>query len=378
VNAIGKQTFEFTRSFVAIPLRRAWLLCLLVLSGACASSPNVVSYGSVIIPFDGEERESLADELPPALLELFDRVQELVLSHDDQAARNVLTRIYAYQLEGQALELADAFDRVLHGRALVSSLRIELVIQAHADDSARYRVALFMLNESDIECTLRPGPAVLTLEQTIVDGNGHERRNETSSSTDTLPEFILVPGESLQLSLQEFAPPVGLAAKLKVGPGATNEGLQTVLAARYSWHLSLLSSTFVVGDDEYPAMNFGIAQTERIWISSELPKASVSPAELVEKVHTGTLSAAELMGLAVRVPAQDCNEALRLLALEVEQLDQESLRSLAPSLRWISGDSRLGDDPSAWRAWIARQLRSESLGGKQHSGLDLPDSVSQP
>lgn len=418
-------TFAFTRPFFVL----RWLCVLWCLSwfGACATTPEPSPFDSVIIAGDGADQTELlngvSEELQPMfgrlqelvlarddaaanevltqilalspkgksleaaesyqrvletvpsrLLPLFARLQEFVLDHDDEAARNTLARIYAQEPTGKTLEFAHSFERVLTGRALVSVVRLELVTQAHADDASRYRVALFVLNKSLQEFSLHPGAATLTLERTVVDGNGHERRSEFSSATDTLPTLALVPGEPIELQLQEFSRPVGLAAQAAGAGASLDHGLKSVMATRFRWHLGLQSSLFDVEGAEYPAMNFQIASTDRIWISSSLPQESVSSAQFAEAVHAGGLTRVELLRLAVRVPVEERTETLRLLASEVELLGRESLRGLAPCLRWISGDSRLGDDPVAWRAWIQRYAQSAAGTATKNAGLDLPDS----
>lgn len=374
----AKANYDLTRSPAAFGLLRAALACSLVFVAACASAEREGGFDPIVITNGNEVQGVRLDDVPARLMPLFERLQELVLAREDQAARNVLARIYAQRPTGKTREFADGFDRVLKGRELVSSVRIELVTQAHATDPTRYRVALFLLNESTRELTLHPGPATLTLEQTIVDGNGHERRNQTSSTTDSLPEFVLLPGEPFELSLQEFSAPVGFAARADGSQTSINEGLQAVLATRYSWHIDLLSSMIEVEDEEFPAMNFQIDPADRVWVSGDLPKAEVQPDEFLDRARSRSLDRVELMGLAVRIPVEAREAALQLLEPEIEKLDRDSLRVLAPSLRWISGDSRLGDDPAAWQAWIAarraRAVRAASGGG----GLDLPSSASDP
>ena len=371
--------YDFTRSRAASWWLQLTCACTLLFVGACASSEPAPNQGSVVITGGGTGEAAVPREVPNRFLALFERLQQLVVAREDQAARNVLARIYALRPKGKTLEFADGFDRVLKGRALVSAVRIELVTQAHAGDRSRYRVALFLLNESTREFTLRPGPATLTLEQTIVDGNGHERRNETSSTTDALPEFVLLPGEPIELSLQEFTAPVGFAAKADRSGASVNEGLQSVLAARYSWHISLLSSVIEFDESEYPAMNFQIAPADRVWISSDLPKAAVTPPEFLELARAVDRDRVELMGYAVRIPLADRDETMRLLEPEIS-VGNESLRDLAPSLRWISGDSRLGDDPAAWQAWIVARKKRAARSSAGGGGLDFPspDSASSP
>lgn len=358
-----------TRPRGQFPLVRAlptWLVACLALCAACAAPAEDSRYRSVVISASGEDREALERELPPDLLAMFDRLQELVFAHEDRAARNVLARIQARRPDGRALEMAEAFDRILDGRALVEAVRLELAIQAHERDPSRYRVALFAHNGSQLACVLRPGPATLMLEQTMVDREGRERRNETTRATDEFLELPLAAGESVTVPLLEFARPLGVDAS----PDAPSASMQSTLAARYTWDLRLLSGVFEVDGVRLPAMRFDVQPAERVWLAASLPSEVATPEELLEAMRLTTTTKQDLMAIAVRVPGEERTRTLSLVQAELDRLPSDRWNLLTPALRWISGDSRLGNDPAAWRAWTAGLAAGSA--SEENRGLDLP------
>ena len=205
------------------------------------------------------------------------------------------------------------------------------------------------------------------LEQTLVDRAGHERRSEASSTADAVTELSLPPGEPVVLGLLEFDAPADVGA-IAAGTDAS----ASVLAVRYVFDLELLSGDLTVEERSLPAMRLAVAAAERAWIAADLPQELVTPEDFREAVRTGVLDREELLRLAVRVPSERRDEALRGVAGELDRLGLDALSALAPSLRWISGDSRLGDDPTAWRTWIDARLAAGAPEEERGSRLDLP------
>ena len=148
-----------------------------------------------------------------------------------------------------------------------------------------------------------------------------------------------------------------------------------VLAVRYRWELDLRSGVLITEEDlSYPAMRVAVAPAERVWLSNQLPSTLVDPNELLNRVREGDAATGELMNLAVRIAPERREEAVRLLEPELEALGLEAIERLAPALRWIAGESYLGGDPSAWRAWL-RQRRAEREREAESPSLQLPRST---
>lgn len=366
------------------------LFISVVLAVGCAAPGDEARTDSIVIDQAPLDLELRAGEVEPEFVPLLEALQASLAARDDLAARNVLARLYARQPEGRVLELAQAFERILAGRKLVESVRLELATQVHSSEAARYRVALWALNESPVEVTFRPGPATLTLSQTIVDDEGRERTNQSSRTSDELIELVLAPGEPVELSLLEFAPPVAFAPvavhpdfevlEMRDLSGGAEEPdpdePANVLAVRYGWNLDLRAGAFLVGDERLPAQRVRVEPAERVWLARGLPAELVQPEEFVAALTGGEVSGRDLMQLAVRIPAEARLATLDMLEPQLDALGLDTIAAMAPALRWLSGDSRLGDDPSVWKAWIRERGRRRAAEEEGTPGLDLPRSES--
>ncbi len=363
--------------------RLALFLLVGGLAPACAS-PARRSEGDPSAPAPSElevlEWRLRSETILPEFVPLSEALAGAVRAHYDDAARVLLARVMARSPEGRALELARGFERVLTGRALIAPLRLTLETWP-SEDRSSYVLLLVAHNAGSIAVTLRPGPAMLRLEQLAVDLDGRERSTVRTSSTDELPALELAPGGAVRTQLLEFAPPASLpsfhvapqlkSAAASTAPSATGlEPAGEVLAARFVFELELGSGSIEFQGTRYPAMGIEIASAERVWLERSLPERAEDPGSFVAAALAPESTAHELLSIAVRIPGGRREEALGALALRSDELSRVALRQLAPALRWLSGDSRPGSDPEAW----ADALRARRAGAqvRRTDALDLP------
>ena len=319
-------------------MARPWLFALVLGCAAACAGP-----GRDSVETDWERRQRVAREMAP-FESAFESVQAALDAGDDALARRTLERAMARGPRGAALERARAYLRILEGRALVAALDLRLVAEPRRA-GREVRVALIARQTLDRELLLRTGPASLSLLLTGIDTFGGESRVANSSSIEELAELSLAPGTARRIELGRFDLPE-----------------VTGVAVRARWELSLLPGHVDAGGGIRPAQAVSIAPCEFVRLASWLPTAPVLPRELADYVGSPGFSGPGALELAVRIEGPQRAEALDLLAPVVAEMSPRvDLPRLAPSLRWLSGNRRLGNDGEGWMAWMGQWAEQRGL-----------------
>lgn len=383
------------------------IACLLALAAPCACKATSSA------PRTSERAETLAptardiEAVPPEFMPAFAELERAVASGDDLTARRILMGIYSRAPQGRALTLAEAFERVLAGRAAVAELHLKLVARPESEPSGAAanasagaanapsgapsasspaasapgaatdaaaqpaprvvaRLVLVAENSSDVTIELRPGPATLTTTKTSVAPvpvpriesapvGSQEERSETHPYAE-LKSLRTGPGQSVEIELARFFIDVP----------------ENLLAVRLSFELELRSGVIVRDGRELPAMNVPVRADEvTCWIHLRHPEWKATPESLEEfAVGTGTAAGDCALEIAVRMPPADRERALDRLAARERDIPRIRLEELVPALRWLTDDSTLGGDPDLWRAFLrARAARIP----RERPALQLPE-----
>jgi hypothetical protein len=330
-------------------------LCVGALSGAavvaglssvagCAAKPPAASAPSI---------EQIARELAP-FGHAFESLQAALDARDDAAARRILDQVFVRDPQGAALAKAKAFERILDGRALAASLgmRLECIGGADAD---RFDLAFVAEPAIQSPVRMRTAPASLRCLWIGIDPNGIEERLARSEPLPQLADLELEPGRELRIGLGEFHLPRG-----------------TGLAVRASFELEFLAGEFEQDGKTLPAARVRVAPAEAVRLAPFLPTEPVEPAEIARYVAAGKVRMPALLERAVRIPRERRGEALDALTPIALSMDSPSLERIAPALRWLSGNSEIGGEPHAWRAWLD-QRRTARESANREPTLDLPE-----
>lgn len=320
---------------------------LLVACGApgCVSGP----------PTANAPHAALWEEIAPEFLPALESLEAAVLEGDDVAARAILRRLQARGPTGPALEMSQAFERILDGRDVVRTL--EMRLEAHADPDApgRYNLELVLAQPGTEVLELHPGPARLVRSLILVQGDGDERRSVSERSIPIRERWIVRPGEETRVDL---------------GP-ETLPAVSGALAVRCRWEVAFLSGELHVGERALPAMRLVTTPAKRVLLADFLPTEPVPHTELVRYALEGRVHRAPALERAVRMPPSAYSAALDGLADEVGLIHRVALDELLPALRWLAGDEAPMGGADAWRRWL--ELRaSERRGGA--STLDMPSA----
>lgn len=322
------------------------LLCAL---GACASTSLAEGPAGV----------------DPAFEEALRALRVAVEERDDDLARSILDRVLAREPTGATLRQAEAFDRILGGRALARDLDLRLESVVHAGGT-RVDVVLRASHPLAEELVLRCGGGRLSMHQLAVDERGRQQTVAETLALDTLRELRIPPGEGSSLVLGRFPLEVGGA-----------------LAVRIHWSLRLGSGEFVLGRRRYPAMLLGAEPCEAVRLAAFLPEAPVGPEVLAEYLDAGRFATAPMLERAVRIEPERREEALDLLTPVLQRMDRIDLERAVPALRWLSGHPGGLRDPSEWEGWLEERARRRAPTPPPDpldlpSALDLPDIPSHP
>jgi len=289
---------------------------------------------------------------PSAEAFLLNALGRTVAAHENDVARRLLARVRALGPSAKGSDVADAYERILDGRDLVGTLDLSLAVRGAGDGAtAPGRLVLVAHTTAGRPLELRTGPATLEVERTTVDAAGRERVDRQTRSFDTVSE-LLIPGEgACETELDRVAE--------SFPPGA--------LAQRWRWRLRVRAGEIVDAGRSYPAMRVRVTPAEVSLVTPSLKDGAVAPEELATEMAAGRLELRAALELAVRVPAEQREQALDAAAAVIEDLPLPAVARLAPALRWLAPDVDAGSDPVAWKAWLrtrgtgsARDDRSRS------------------
>jgi hypothetical protein len=277
---------------------------------------------------------------------------------DEPTAQLILDRILARDPPPSTRALAEAYGRILRGRALGRSLDLALEGEL-ADGDQTVALTLVAAHPLQQELVLRSSTGTLSQILTAVDAAGTEQRVSRSLALEEVAELRLAPGEAARVALGRYAVPIGGA-----------------LAVEAEWDLRLPPGTLSVDGEELPVQVLTVRGCETRRVAPWLPDSEVEPGELARYVEAGGRSMPALMERAVRIEPARRREALDALAPVALALPRIELAALVPALRWLSGERALGADAEAWAVWL------EALqAGPQESaptGPDLPGNAGAP
>ncbi len=304
-------------------------------------------------------------DLDPTLLPALQALERAVDAGADREAAAILARLMLRRPRGRLLEIAQAYRRILDGRALVSSLRLRLECRPEivakpspdAPPGARF-TRLFLVAESAIEAQvdIEPGPATLLVTRSIVDRRGVEQDAVETRTFAKLRRLHVERGKPTETPLALFF--------LASSPGA--------LAVRLRFEIDLRSGTAQIPAPgpggkarELPAMRLRAAAAEETALEASLASMPAAAPEDLAALISGA-SPVELRGalaIAVRIAPGERARALDLLAPLVDTAPESAVQAFVPALRWIALTSEPGGDAQAWRAWLG--ARSDRKAGER-------------
>lgn len=342
-------------------LRPVPLVVWLALACGCASAPRT---NLALEPVPARGLASLA----PRYQAQFAALNDALEAHEDQVARRIAQQIRVRvtleagagsESTAAAREILDGMERILDGRALVGSLRLELAVRAAAEPFVEVVLRASTVRRTHIR--FRPGPAVLRIHRVTLspaDGGKEGRAVRTQGVRDL----------DLELDADGWTE-VSLGTFPAVLPG-------NVLAARTRWSLEFLSGEILEEGRSYPAMDVPPAVAERVDLAPILPTAPVEPSELARYAELPDGAWLPLLERTVRIRPERREEALDLLTPVVRRQSDEQLRRLVATLRWLAPTGQPGRDPARWRAWLEDRARSRAdVGPGVDSAIDfgVPD-----
>ncbi len=292
----------------------------------------------------------------------FQSLEAALSAHDDELALRILTRILARDPRGVALERAQAFERILEGRAWIATLRLRLETQ-RLENSDEWLVHVVANNSNELELTLRGAPPTLRTNLLGVNPDGLEQRFSQQNTVDALARWSLPPGVETRLEIGKFSIPPGQA-----------------LAVRAVFTLDFLPGEVLRGGEVRPAASVPVVRGEAVRLASFLPAPPLQPEELVRYISHEMIRMPLLLERTVRIPLEQRARALDLLTPVALELPSSELEKLTVALRWLSGQSQIGADAGTWRQWLdqrAKLRERDRREGRQSAGeLELPDDRS--
>jgi hypothetical protein len=127
-----------------LPIACCLALATCASCGATSASQAASERGAMFAPTARD-----LEALPPEFLPAFTELQRSVAAGDDLTARRILMSIYSRAPQGRALSLAQAFERVLAGRAAVAELHLKLVARPDSDSGKPPRATGYASAESN-------------------------------------------------------------------------------------------------------------------------------------------------------------------------------------------------------------------------------------
>jgi len=285
---------------------------------------------------------------------LFASLAAAVEDGDEGLAEGILLRLRSRSLTNHEESLATAFERVLTGRKLVSQVVFSLRSEP-LDQEERFRLVLCVENLGKVSLLLDLPPADLARFRLGVAEDGNEGSEYDNRMIDNLSGLHLEPESRREFELLEYGLPVG-----------------EFLAVRERWQLRPRSGEVYFAGEAYPAANVKVAPCERVRLRDESGQEPVRPEDLAALLQDpDELEASVLLEHAVRVPAGDREVALASVAPYVERWaysEPERIEAVAPTLRWLSQNTRLGGEAQAWDRYLQDRLRPKT----ERPVLELP------
>lgn len=330
--------------------------CLLAVLVTGCGSPR-----RALVPDDAARIDPALRPRIAAFEPAFDALSAALADGDETAARAILARVRALRPVGPALEVADAFERILDGRAAAHELELRLIVRGGSSESAAggarvasapRRLALAVVSSHRTPVKLHASAARLESSLFGIDVRGFEHRSAHTRSIDELGELELAPDDPELLDVAEFDVPL------------SNE-----LAVRSRFELVLVQAEIEIDGRRLPLSTLVVEPCEVDVLAPFLPNAPVEPAELARYLDRPGFGLPAALERAVRIAPDRRDEALDLVAPVLARMNRMDLARATPCLRWLSGDRERGANPDSWRAWAIDRARSE----QPTPELDLPE-----
>ena len=347
----GLEGFLPGASTARAPVVPGWigaLLALALCAGAC-STPARAS-GTPSTPAD--------ESVSPLNVPLLASLQQALEQGEDELAGRLIARLRTRTLSTAEERAVAAAERVLFGRARVRELDLALESEPASDaPEGAFSLWLVARSRSARPVTLALPPADLKRARAAIDANGLESLEYESTASRVLCGLALAPGGEQRIELLRYELPCGRA-----------------LAVRERWRLESRSGDLLYDGASYPAARVPVRGCSRERVSPLVAGPEAPGSTLAEVLSGGeALTPRQVLEVALRIPREEREAALRPLGALVEGLPQERIQAVEPALRWLTGNRDIGPDGPRWARYLA--ARAE-LGAEPEEGerpaLDLP------
>jgi len=309
---------------------------------AAAQKLRELGAGERELAFAAEAERLVAARVEPRMQPALEALRVALRSGDDEVARSIIRRMRLMGPTGSALELVEAFERIVDGRTALTGLdlRAECVWMPGPTAGRGGTCSLrFTASARDgVPRTLEPGPATLLVTAITVDRRGHLSEASEARSFDELARLDIPAegGASVELARVPLELPAG------------------ALALRLTAQIELRAGSVHQHGRALPAMNADVGAGELVLLDGRL--LALGPAardELARRASESNASGADLLDVALRVRREDREAVLDGLAEPA--IDPARAELLAPALRWLAPDVRGGADPGTWGDWLAER-----------------------
>jgi len=340
--------------------RAAIALAFAALLAACRAAPGPVPAPPAAAS-SGVPASAARAVLDPSFETALAALAQAVAAHEDELARRILAGLLARAPSGAALEQALGWQRVLRGRELQQQIDCSLearVLPEAPVPGLHCELVLVLGSRAPEPLELELPPAELACYTLALNEAGFEARAKETRATPSVKRR-LEPGAHAEFPLARYALPIGNAIGL-----------------RARWRLEPRAGTLRLAHETLALSLAPAAPAELACPGAYLPTDPVAPEEFARYAQLARVPIAPLLERAVRLPPEQWERALELVARAEPRLGPEQLAPLAPALRWLSRGTDHGNDGAAWRAWLdARFEPAPQAPTDVAPGLELPGSA---
>ncbi len=357
-----------------MPLRILLSIALVLLAGACAgrgsnrSDPQpldtatvqlamhpayVASFTALRVALEEDDLRVARATLAPlrsrlaADLQTAPTLAQARTRNDDVALRTLAGELPSLETVRAAIRMADSFERIIDGRTRLGAVALSVQI-VRVPDEMNLEIRLTGTSDWDEPLTIRPSAASLVTERTSLEPNtGQERRSSARRALDDAP-VLTVPGHGTAFVVISVLP-------IEVPVGA--------IATRIRVDLACNGGTIEEGRGRYPAKQIDVRTGERTDLAGFVPASLVDPGQLIDLVERGGGALPRMIECAVRIDPARRPETLDRIGVAVQTLPVETMRTVVPAVRWLSGTNRFGRDEAAWRAWLIERVEERKAAG---------------
>lgn len=267
--------------------------------------------------------------------------------NDEVSLRTLAGELPSLETVRAAIRMADSFGRIVDGRTRLGAVSLSVQI-VRVPDEMNLEIRLTGTSDWDEPLTIRPSAASLVTERTSLEPKtGQERRSSTRRALDEAP-VLTIPGHGtahVVISVLPIEVPVGaIATRIRINL-ACNGGLIEEDGRRF------------------PAKQIEVSVGERTDLAGWVPASLVDPGQLVDLVERGGGALPRMIECAVRIDPERRPETLDRIGVAVQTLPVESMRTVVPAVRWLSGTNRFGRDEAAWRTWLIERVEERQSEG---------------